>query len=304
MVGHIDGSFAFWAVEDEDQPLLVRTLDDLDVHVVDGHKLEEILPKDHRPMMDDQQRSPREPIFKLSWSGSPNPSDPRGGETSLVVLGGQFGGDPSGINVLWLPRFNPPEAPASSVATTGLHPFFRKAIRQSIDPLDAYFYATSGITQDFLLIPRDSPHFSGAWDPVTILLLSEGEKQTRTIEAYEYPPPGFLEAAEESGGPSRAIQSENPEDALDTNLAATLQSMQISHEPHKLTLPMTLWTGSDGLINGALVLLDRVAYDQLIESGTELSHRELKLEGGVAVPAESVQSNIKLAKVHSSLLLS
>ena len=32
-VGYEDGCIAFWAVEDEDQPLQVRTLDDSDVNV-------------------------------------------------------------------------------------------------------------------------------------------------------------------------------------------------------------------------------------------------------------------------------
>ena len=44
-VGYTDGIIAYWAMEDEDQPLMVRTLDSIDVNVVDGHRLEEHLAK-------------------------------------------------------------------------------------------------------------------------------------------------------------------------------------------------------------------------------------------------------------------
>ncbi|KAI0322973.1 WD40-repeat-containing domain protein [Amylostereum chailletii] len=151
VVGHIDGSIAFWAVEDDSQPLLVRTLDDIDVQIVDGDKLDEYLPGADGPP---KHHEPREPIFKLAWSGYPNSTDPRGGETSLIILGGQFGRDPSGVNVLWLPAFNPSEPPTMANSEESLHPHFRKAMRVSLDPSNAHFYPTPGLTQDFVLIPR------------------------------------------------------------------------------------------------------------------------------------------------------
>ncbi|OBZ79959.1 Uncharacterized protein C1F3.03 [Grifola frondosa] len=80
-VGHTDGTIAFWALEDEDRPLLLRTLDSSDsedLSTVDATKLEST----STPAV------PREPIFKLAWSSFPNSSDPRGGETVLTVLGG------------------------------------------------------------------------------------------------------------------------------------------------------------------------------------------------------------------------
>ncbi|THH21204.1 hypothetical protein EW146_g293 [Bondarzewia mesenterica] len=305
VVGYDDGSIAFWAVEDEGQPLLVRTLDDIDVNAVDGHKLDNVQPADQGSQRDPAPHIPREPIFKLAWSGYPNSSDPRGGETSLIVLGGQFDGDPLGINVLWLPAFNPPEAPVTTTAIIGLHPFYRNAMRQSLDPLNAYFYSTPGITQDFLLIPRSSPHFAGTWDPVAILLLSEGEKQTRSIEAYEYPPPQFLVPPQALSEDSlkEVAYPEDAQDSLSMSLASTLQSMQVTDEPHKLVLPTALWNGPSGIIYASLLTVDRIAYEQLNERASGGPHHEFKLDGGVAVPEESVLHEIKLAKYETHRIL-
>src|SRR5204862_7283577 len=66
-VGHADGSIAFWAVEDEDRPILVRTTDSVDVDVVDGNKLEKLLNGDQVKPYDSIDG--HEPIFKLAWSG-------------------------------------------------------------------------------------------------------------------------------------------------------------------------------------------------------------------------------------------
>ncbi|KAJ3520531.1 hypothetical protein NM688_g9149 [Phlebia brevispora] len=76
--GYADGSIAFWALEDEDKPLFSLTLDGQhDVHIVDADKLDRMLAKPK-----DESDEPREPIFKLAWSGFPNSTDPRGGSRS------------------------------------------------------------------------------------------------------------------------------------------------------------------------------------------------------------------------------
>ncbi len=260
-VGHVDGSIAFWAVEDDEQPLMVRTLDEVDVHKVDGEKLEQYLPDDEdHPRRTSTHHESREPIFKLAWSGYPNSYDPRGGETSLVILGGQFGHDPPGINVLWLSAFNPP-APPSAATDRSLHPFFRDAMQESLDPQSAYSYRTPGLVQDFLLMPRDSPHFAGTWNPTTILMLFDGGENVRAIEARQFPPLEFLACAQQ-----------------------------------KLNLSPLLWSGSDAIVDASLFLLDRISYETLSRSS---EHRldDLPLEGGVSVPDENVASTIKYAKV-------
>lgn len=297
-VGHVDGSIAFWAVEDGEQPLMVRTLDEIDVHKVDGEKLEQFLPDDEDdPKPPSKHHEPREPIFKLAWSGYPNSYDPRGGETSLVILGGQFGQDPPGINVLWLPEFNPP-APPSATANQSLHPFFRDAMRESLDPQSAYFYRAPGLVQDFLLMPRDSPHFAGTWNPTTILMLFRDGENVHAIEARQFPPLELLACAQEtsrSAGQAEETGGDG-QDALSQDLAATLQSMTVNEEPKKLNLPPSLWCGSDAIVDASLFSLDRIAYETLSRSSEHRSD-DLHLEGGISVPDENIAGTIKYAKV-------
>jgi syntaxin-binding protein 5 len=297
----LDGSIAFWAVEDDEQPLMVRTLDEVDVHKVDGEKLEQYLPDDEDgPRLPNKHHEPREPIFKIAWSGYPNSYDPRGGETSLVILGGQFGHDPPGINVLWLPPFDPP-APPSVATNQSLHSFFRDAMRESLDPQSAYFYRTPGLAQDFLLMPRDSPHFAGTWNPTTILMLFEDGGKARAIEARQFPPLELLVSAQEaSRSAGQAEETEGDDrDALTQDLAVTLQSMTVNEEPKKLNLPPSLWSGSDAIIDASLFSLDRIAYETLSRF-SEHGLGDLLLEGGISVPDENIAGTIKYAKVGSS----
>jgi hypothetical protein len=277
---------------------MVRTLDEVDVDKVDGEKLEQYLPDDEvspKPLR--KVYKPREPIFKLAWSGYPNSYDPRGGETSLVVLGGQFAHDPPGINALWFPAFNPP-APPSPATNQSLHPFFRNAMRESLDPLSAYFYSTPGLAQDFLLMPRDSPHFCGAWNPTTILLLFESGEHVRAVEARQFPPLEFLASAQEapqSAEQAKEIQGDDY-DPLSQDLAATLQSMTAHEEPKKSNLPSSLWSGPDAIVDATLFLLDRIAYETLSRASDHGSD-DLLLEGGISVPDEEISGTIKYAKV-------
>ena len=296
----MDGSIAFWAVEDGEQPLMVRTLDEVDVHKVDGEKLEQYLTDDEDcPKPPSKLHVPREPIFKLAWSGYPNSYDPRGGETSLVILGGQFGHDPPGINVLWLPAFNPPAPPTPATDQSSLHPFFRDAMRKSLDPQSAYFYRTPGLAQDFLLMPRDSPHFAGTWNPTTILMLFEMEGNARAVEARQFPPLEFLASAQEalrSARHAKDKEEEDSDDGLTEDLAATLQSMTVDEEPKKLNIPPLLWSGPDAIVDARLFTLDRVAYETLSRT-SEPGSDDLLLEGGVSIPDEEVAGTIKYAKV-------
>jgi syntaxin-binding protein 5 len=291
----MDGSIAFWAVEDGEQPLTVRTLDEVDVQKVDGEKLEQYLPDEEGPAKRPSKlHEPREPIFKLAWSGYPNSYDPRGGETSLVVLGGQFAHDPPGINALWLPAFNPP-APPCPVTDQSLDPFFRNAMRESLDPLSAYFYGTTGLAQDFLLIPRDSPHFGGNWNPTAILMLFESREHIRAIEARQFPPLEFLASAQELSQSAEQPEGDS-HDNLVQDLSTTLQSMTVNEEPKKLHLPPSLWSGPDAMVEATLFSLDRIAYETLSRTN-EHEPDHLLLEGGISMPDEEVSGGIKYAKV-------
>lgn len=296
--GYSDGSIAFWAVEDEDQPLLVKTLDDVDVNLVDGNKLEKYFPHDVQAEKETiPAPSYREPIFRLSWSGFPNSSDPRGGETSLTILGGLPMEGTTGISVHWLPAFNPlePPTPLNPASQIRLHPFVRNAMRDSLTPLNEFFYPTPGTVQDFLLIPRDSPHFGGTFDPTSILILFDGHGGTRAMEAYQFPPPAFLAV------PSAAVQSDS--DDIVEDLTSTLNDMQMEADPRRLRLPTALEFGSSGLISGQLLRLEREVYETLVTSETP-DNDALPLKGGIAWADETKANELKLSKVRSSLYLS
>ncbi|KDQ63133.1 hypothetical protein JAAARDRAFT_119208 [Jaapia argillacea MUCL 33604] len=297
-VGHADGCIAFWAVDDEDRPLLVKTLDDSDVNVPSEKIFDALLASNLPPEPDlSSPPSSREAIFKLAWAGFPNSSDPRGGDTALVILGGLRSDDIPGINILWLPPFNPP-APPPNVGPQSLHPSLRTAIRQSLLPMKSVFLPTSGIIQDFLLVPKDNPHFSGNWDPKAIVLLSEATDKSRTVEAYQFPinpsgsHPNVANTVPNAGTTSEEIVED---------LASTLESLQFDH-PQRLNLPPSFWAGDGAVIDGHLVICEREAYESLtsvskVESG-------LQFHGGTTwVNEDSTSSDIKFARYQPRRIL-
>jgi hypothetical protein len=284
-VGYSDGCIAFWAVEDEDQPLLVRTVDTTNVNVADMEELEKTY----------EVPPPREPIYKLAWSAFSNSSDPRGGETALTILGGlvMAPGEATGLNVQWLPAFNPPEPPNPTAKQTSLHPFMRAAMQASLLPTSDFFYYTPGIPQEFFLVPRNSPHFSGHYDPTAILISVESVGNSRVVEAYQFPPPAFLassEAVTEEVAPSGS-------DVVD-DLESTLKSLTVNDDPHMLTLPTPLWFGSTGASHAQLLSLDRDSHALLIGSGGEYPFA-LPLKAGAALNDESLARELRLAKVRA-----
>ncbi|VDB87527.1 unnamed protein product [Peniophora sp. CBMAI 1063] len=297
VIGHVDGSLAFWAVEDDDKPLFVRTLDEVEVNIVDGNALDRYLPGGEGSSA---PHIPREPIFKLAWSGYPNSTDPRGGETSLVILGGQYAQDPAGVNVLWLPAFNPHTAPLLPGEQRGLHPHYRQAMRAAVEVRDAYFYATSGLAQDFLLVPRESPHYAGTWDPVAVLYLSEGPHSSRTVEAFTFPPPSFLSSDHDalSTKPTPPDSGER----IDDDLANTLRDLEVSGHPAKLPTEVLLWNGPAGVVSALLTSTDLFAHESL--SATQESDPAVfKFEGGVAIADQDVVGHIRLSKFDPHRLL-
>ncbi len=267
-VGYTDGIIAYWALEDEDQPLLVRTLDETDIHVIDADALETHISKaaDAKPPPVD-----REPIFKMSWSLFSNSADPRGGFTSLVVLGGLRVSDAPGITVQWFPAFNPSEPP-TPVVPGALHPFFRSAMRDSVDPVNAHFYATDQVVQDYVLVPKSNPHFNNVFDPVSILIITEAAGGTRAMKAHEFPPPSF------TSQPDPGPVSSSDEDTID-ELSSTLKMMELSSDPKLQLLP---WTLSSNIMNGQMRVVERDAHQNLISGGGPGVAYRLPLNGGFA----------------------
>ena len=298
--GYADGTVAFWAVEDEDHPLIVRTIDSLEeVNVVDGDKIEQYLPSGKAPTQSHERFPDREPVFKIAWSGFKNSSDPRGGETSLTVLGGMLSGDGSGVNVLWLPPFNPPEPPAVSGVHKGLHPSLRAAMRESSFPIESYFYPTAGAAQDFLLLPKENPHFACTFDPFAILLLSDSVGDTRALEGFQYPPPrfqAFSTAVKDNGSTDMTEPRRHTSDALSEDLASTLEAMTMTDDPKALKIPPPMQTGKEGVYYAQIFKLELEAYERLTSADTA-DDLELSLKGGIARVDKSTASEAKLSKV-------
>ena len=286
-VGYTDGSLAFWAVEDEDQPLFVKTLDSDDVNVVDAKKLDELLSNPGQPGV----RNSREPIFKLSWSGFPNSKDPRGGKTILTVLGGLTATESSGLTIFELPAFHPTDPPVTDTSKT-LQPYFRNAMRDSLFPLKTYFYATQDVVQDYTLVPRDNPHYSGTFDPIAIIFMIGSDQTTRCLNAFEFPPPAFKDVESD--------EAQNTEASVDSNRLAneledTLRFLMESSEPRQLQTPFPLWIGAAGLIDAQLLIVDRPSYQALTAHST-LEVPRLNLAGGNAWPDASKENDLTFAK--------
>ena len=292
-VGYIDGSVAVWATEDEDKPLFSFTLDGQhDVHAVDAAKLDTILAKPKDP-----SDGPREPIFKLAWSGFPNSSDPRGGTTVLTALGGLRSDEAPGVTTLAFPPFNPPEPPAPPAGSSvTLDQATRSAMRLAVIPEKAYLYPSAGVPQDFLLLPKDSPHFAGTWDPTAILLLSDGRREARVLEAYQFPPPCFEAEPEVSSPPPPETPIEGTDPAFSREIASTLELMKLTDDPRPLRLPPSLWSGPGGVISGALVSLDRDCYEVLTMKRGAVPDEAVNLRGGSAW-VDDLEGEMKLVKV-------
>lgn len=275
------------AVDDEDKPLLCMTFDNLDVNVADPTKTYSGV---NRPP------EPREPIFKLAWSGFSNSSDPRGGETALTVLGGTITEDGPGVYTLWMPAFAPPEAPNTSDQQS-LNPTIRDSMRKSVISSKRYFYSTNAPVQDFLLIPSSNPHFSGTFDPVALLLLYEAEGGTRALDGRQFPP---LELTGHAAAPRSQNQSSFPTSPtdIDQELANTLEDMQLYAEPANLWLSPPLWSGKNAPLDPQLIKLERDPYHKL--AAEPFLDNPLKLDGGVAYLENA--EDTKLIKVRVGIV--
>jgi syntaxin-binding protein 5 len=298
-VGYADGCIAFWAVDDDDEPLLVRTIDEIDVQVVDGTRLEK-----HLLQQDTQSETrlapEREPIYKLAWSGFQNSSDPRGGETAVTILGGHLFGADAGVLVFWLPPFNPPEPPASLSPQKAFQSIIKAEMRKSLMPLDKQIYDAAGLPQDFLLIPRSSPHFSGTFDPIALLLLSDAQTMGRTVEAFQFPPRGFITSKPSPSLVQGNAGTEQSQDSFSQELLSTLESVPSDNAPQKLQLPSQLEIGSTGVVLAQLVKLERDAHQRLTASPAVEDDR-LILNGGIASVDNAKADEIRRLKVdHAS----
>lgn len=288
-VGYADGSIAFWATEDDEKPLVVRTIDDTDVDIANPEKLQ-------TPATDTSSSPLREPIFKLSWSGFPNSSDPRGGETVLTMLGGLTTGKQPGLTVFVLPEFNPPEPLAGASALQGgLHPAFRQTMCHAVVPKKIFFYETRGVVQDYLLIPRGTPHFGGTFNPYAILFVIDRES-ARTVEAAEFPPPDFVSTLPQE---SQKAQEAQAEESLNEGVTFPKSPEQRSRSPMPLTLPFLL---SNCVRGGCLFTLETDVYETFVSQKSP-DDTDLDLKGGEAFSDPARLNELKLSKYQPRRIL-
>ncbi|POS78907.1 hypothetical protein DHEL01_v202701 [Diaporthe helianthi] len=152
LTAHDDGSLVFWDPKDG-RVVMARSLYDMSVDQVTS------TPPPQRLL---------QPFIKISWCCKENPDD-----TALLIAGGQATDEPQkGFTFLELGQT--PVYATSSWQALGDH---FKAKRQQTLPIPPGTDVTT-----YCLIPRSSPHFAGAQDPLAILAtLSSGELITMSF---------------------------------------------------------------------------------------------------------------------------
>lgn len=317
--GHEDGCIAFWNIDDDEKPISVRTLESVNVDKVVG------IP-DEIPGGPPQSR---EPIFKLSWSGFPEQSwldmaasaanrqqsessqTPTKG-TILTVLGGATERHSPGLVCLHFP----PYAPAVSLWTSKTPDAIARArqlLRESVDTTRETRYATDSTVEDYLLIPRNSPHYGMVYDPVAIVALLAPDSRLPPL-----PPPSAARGLISFAFPPEDKEKSKHDSAI---LLPDSSVYSIQHVPGRqltnfhlktLNLPMALSTTGSGAILGAkLVEVSSHAYRKLagkrdvtgawqgnsgsataLDAAASSFHGEdLHLYGGEAYPSASASAS-------------
>ena len=275
VMGHENGALSFWHIAEEDKPLMVRTLDDIDI---DRPVLPEQLPK--------TSAGPREPIFKLTWSSFPeqgwyeygaqaagswagsgtaqaNTSANHGSAQNGTVLT-VMGGTPVDQPATSLHTFHFPPTPAASffsASASDASARARTALRDSLQPTYVGAYRTASIVEDFCLLPRLSPHFGGTHDPYAILVL----------------------VGQDASLPSLAVQSTRR--GMDVFSFPPLQG---PHSYERLSLPLPLAFSGRGTILGChMATVPVMQYRRLVQQAPNHPLGTIKYDqpmGGVAKP--------------------
>jgi syntaxin-binding protein 5 len=216
----------------------------------------------------------------------------------LTILGGLGSGHDPGVTVLWFPAFNPPDPPPTSKPGSGLHSSIRDAMRNSVLHSQSFFYSTARVTLDFFLFARGTPHFSGTFDPVSILLLSEAQGESYGLECYQFPPHSCLvpENPTTAEPPTPASEPISPSDTFSKDLASTLESMESGQDPKHQRLLISLASGDGGILDAQIVKLDQEPYRQFV-GNADASDGGLPMKGGRSWFDEAKADEMKLGKV-------
>jgi syntaxin-binding protein 5 len=248
--GHEDGCISFWDLQDDSKPVMVRTLDLLDVDKPVG------VPDE---IVGGPARS-REPIFKLAWSGFPEQSwlDMAANATSkvqqqqyqqkhltqqettsgsiLTVLGGATERHPPGLVCFHLPPFALPYSSYWSSKSPEAIIKARQALRASLDTTVETRYSTHSTVEDFLLIPKNNPYYDLAYDPMAVLILEAPNSMlpplappasARGLNAFAFPP------------------------SVKSSILPPSAGQQVLFAQQQLNLPLPLSTTGSGAVLGA-----------------------------------------------------
>lgn len=161
LTGHEDGSLVFWDAVKDGRIVMARTLTDTNIdkpstayaNIGTGHL----------------EAGDKEPLFRIYWCANQDPED-----TAILVSGGASSTSPAkGLTLLELGRT--PNYTTSSWQI--LSQYLESPRRQRMLPIPPNTEVV-----DFCLIPRTSPHFAGADDPIAIIaLLGSGELITMSF---------------------------------------------------------------------------------------------------------------------------
>ena len=156
---HEDTSLVLWDSKDG-RKLHARTVQATDVDQPGSSS---------RPDSAGQHTSPNEPITKVAWCAKDNPDD-----TGLLVAGGKPADDPT-RGLTFLDMGPTPNYQTSSWQV--LSGYFQRTRRNINLPTPPGAHVVN-----FCLIPRTTPYFAGAHDPIAVLVvLSSGELVTMSF---------------------------------------------------------------------------------------------------------------------------
>ncbi|KAH8668447.1 lethal giant larvae like, C-terminal-domain-containing protein [Xylariales sp. PMI_506] len=152
LTAHDDGSLVFWDAKDG-RVVMARTLDDMSID---------------QPVAAPGKSSPKHPFLRIAWCCKPNPED-----SGLLIAGGQSLDSPAnGLTFIELGI-----TPNYATSSWQILSDYCKGKRQSVLETPPGAEITN-----FFLIPRTSPHFAGAQDPIAVMtLLSSGELLTMSF---------------------------------------------------------------------------------------------------------------------------
>lgn len=159
MTGHEDSSIVFWDTVKDGRMLMARTLTDTGIASPSVGAVGPV----------GGVMAVKEPLFKVAWCANQDPED-----TAILIAGGQSTQSPTkGLTLFEMGRT--PIYATSSWELLGQ--YFESPKRQRILPTPP-----GAEVVDFCLIPRSSPHFASAHDPIAVIaLLASGELLTLTF---------------------------------------------------------------------------------------------------------------------------